>query len=230
MAALRPRLLLQPQPYRRVAPCKLHERLLVPWGLGFLAALALSGVFCLVPGQSGWQDIGVRRVYLKATGTKEGSRLQLHPGLASDSVTSCLINHPVALKGAFPYDVCNKNAIWKTHLESHPDHSFWGFISIRHCAEGLWWVYISPDPLSHRVKEETASDSVLQLRLDRAGIQTQALTAESVLSTASLHSLPPGLPTSWRCWEYNICKRTSWGPVPYKWGVVAASCSPSQQS
>lgn len=32
----------------------------------------------------------------KATGTKEGSRLQVHPDLALDSVTSFLINHLVA--------------------------------------------------------------------------------------------------------------------------------------
>lgn len=45
-------------------------------------------------------------------GTKAGSRLQLHPGLAPDSVTSFLINHLVALKGT-PCGVCSKTNLEK---------------------------------------------------------------------------------------------------------------------
>lgn len=46
----------------------------------------------------------------KAVGTKAGSRLQLHPGLAPDSVTCFLINHLVALKGP-PCGVCSRTVI-----------------------------------------------------------------------------------------------------------------------
>lgn len=51
--AFRASLLLQPEPSKRTAPCKLCGRLLVPWNLGFPAALPLSRVFFLVPGQLG---------------------------------------------------------------------------------------------------------------------------------------------------------------------------------
>lgn len=154
--------------------------------------------FCSL-GSQGDKTLGWGGYNLKARGTKEVSRLQLHPGLALDSVTSFLINHLVALKET-SCNICSKNVIWKIYHLKIITTTVSGHLSLSDTVPNSFHACVSHPALSHPVKEGTTVDTVWQMRSNRARIHTQTLTTKSVLFITRLHGLVPSLPTSWHCW------------------------------
>lgn len=216
-------------PSRRVAPCKLCGRLLVPWSLWFPAALALVCSFWSL-GSQGSKTLGWGGCTSKATGAKEWTRLQLHPGLTPDSFTFLLINH-LLLRREFHLLVFAVKTYFGKHTPLKIIMSIIsGHLSPLGTVPNAFHVFVSHSTLSaiQRRKVLTTVDTVLQMRLNRARIQTQAQTKKSVFFTTRLHSPLLSLSTSWQCWEWNINERTLWGPMSYKWGIIVALCNPSQ--
>lgn len=181
---------------RRVAPRKLHGRLR-PMGPRVATCSGIVWSVLAVPqavrmtGHWG-EDLGSNS---KARGIKEGSRLQLHPGLAPDSVASFLINHLMALKET-SCGICSKNVIWKIYLLQIITATVSGHLSLSGTVPNAFHAFIPHSVLSATQWRKVPLFTVLHMRLNRARTHTQTLNAKCVLFITRLLGLLPSLPSS----------------------------------